>query len=40
MHSTWVRLLKQEIKADPRPVPRHPPYPDKAFHYAQQVLRS
>jgi tricorn protease len=30
-----IRLLKQEIKADPRPVPKHPPYPDKSFRYAQ-----
>lgn len=30
-----IKLLKQEIKADPRPVPPHPPYPDKAFHYVQ-----
>jgi tricorn protease len=30
-----IRLLNQEIKSDPRPVPRHPPYPDKSFHYAQ-----
>ena len=28
-------LLKQEIQADPRPVPQHPPYPDKSFKYAQ-----
>jgi tricorn protease len=28
-----IQLLEQEIKADPRPVPPHPPYPDKAFHY-------
>jgi tricorn protease len=28
-------LLKQEIKADPRPVPQAPPYPDKSFHYKQ-----
>jgi tricorn protease len=26
-------LLKQEIKDDPRPVPPHPPYPDKSFKY-------
>ncbi|MGH9606375.1 MAG: S41 family peptidase [Terracidiphilus sp.] len=30
-----IELLKQEIKADPRPVPPHPPYPDKAFHYVK-----
>ena len=28
-------LLKQEIQTDPRPVPQHPPYPDKSFKYAQ-----
>ncbi|MDR3772007.1 MAG: S41 family peptidase [Terracidiphilus sp.] len=26
-------LLKREIKDDPRPVPPHPPYPDKSFQY-------
>jgi tricorn protease len=26
-----VDLLKQQIKDDPRPVPAHPPYPDKSF---------
>jgi len=26
-------LLTQEIKEDPRPVPPHPPYPDKSFKY-------
>lgn len=26
-------LLKQEIHDDPRPVPTHPPYPDKSFKY-------
>jgi tricorn protease len=26
-----LRLLEQEIKSDPRPVPPHPPYPDKSF---------
>ncbi len=30
-----INLLKQEIKDDPRPVPQHPPYPDKSFRYAQ-----
>jgi tricorn protease len=30
-----LRLLKEEIKADPRPVPQHPPYPDKSFHFKQ-----
>lgn len=28
-----IQLLQQQIKADPRPVPPHPPYPDKSFHY-------
>ena len=28
-----IDLLKQEIKEDPRPVPPHPPYPDKSFKY-------
>jgi len=28
-------LLKQEIRTDPRPVPKAPPYPDKSFKYAQ-----
>jgi tricorn protease len=28
-----IELLKQEIKDDPRPVPPHPPYPDKSFKY-------
>jgi tricorn protease len=26
-----IDLLKQQIKDDPRPVPDHPPYPDKSF---------
>jgi tricorn protease len=26
-----VKLLEEEIKADPRPVPEHPAYPDKSF---------
>lgn len=26
-----LKLLKEEIKSDPRPVPSHPPYPDKSF---------
>ncbi len=26
-------LLKQQISADPRPVPQAPPYPDKSFRY-------
>ncbi|HEY1902051.1 MAG TPA: S41 family peptidase [Terracidiphilus sp.] len=28
-----IDLLKQQIKDDPRPVPPHPPYPDKSFKY-------
>ncbi len=28
-----IDLLTQQIKEDPRPVPQHPPYPDKAFKY-------
>jgi len=28
-----LQVLEQEIKADPRPVPPHPPYPDKSFKY-------
>jgi tricorn protease len=28
-----IELLKQQIKDDPRPVPPHPPYPDKSFKY-------
>ena len=31
-----IDLLKQQIKDDPRPVPQHPPYPDKSFKYPQQ----
>jgi tricorn protease len=30
-----IDLLKQEIKDDPRPLPPHPPYPDKSFKYEQ-----
>jgi tricorn protease len=30
-----IELLNQEIKDDPRPVPQHPPYPDKSFKYQQ-----
>jgi tricorn protease len=30
-----INLLKQQIKDDPRPVPQHPPYPDKSFKYQQ-----
>lgn len=28
-----IHLLQQQITADPRPVPQHPPYPDKSFKY-------
>ncbi len=28
-----MELLKQQIRDDPRPVPAHPPYPDKSFKY-------
>jgi tricorn protease len=28
-----VALLKQQIAADPRPVPPAPAYPDKSFRY-------
>ncbi len=28
-----LKLLKEEIKDDPRPVPPHPPYPDKSFRF-------
>ena len=28
-----LTLLKQQIQADPRPVPKAPPYPDKSFKY-------
>ena len=30
-----VDLLKKEIEADPRPVPKAPPYPDKSFKYGR-----
>ena len=30
-----IKLLKEEIKADPRPVPQHPPYPDKSFKFTE-----
>jgi tricorn protease len=30
-----LKELEQEIKDDPRPVPPHPPYPDKSFKYPQ-----
>jgi tricorn protease len=28
-----LRLLQQQIAADPRSVPGHPAYPDKSFQY-------
>jgi tricorn protease len=28
-----LKLLEQEIKEDPRPVPQHPPYPNKSFKF-------
>jgi tricorn protease len=28
-----LKYLKEEIRKDPRPVPNHPPYPDKSFKY-------
>jgi tricorn protease len=28
-----LKLLKEEIAKDPRKVPEHPPYPNKAFRY-------
>jgi tricorn protease len=30
---TAMKMLAEEIKADPRPVPRAPAYPDKSFKY-------
>ena len=30
-----LKLLEDEIRKDPRPVPKAPPYPDKSFKYAQ-----
>ena len=27
-----LEVLEEEIRQDPRPVPPHPPYPDKSFH--------
>jgi len=30
-----VEELTKEIRDDPRPVPAHPPYPDKSFRYSQ-----
>jgi tricorn protease len=30
-----IQYLREEIRKDPRPVPKAPPYPDKAFRYDQ-----
>ena len=30
-----LKLLMQQIKDDPRPAPKHPPYPDKSFKFAE-----
>jgi tricorn protease len=30
---TALKLLDEEIRKDPRPVPQHPAYPNKSFHY-------
>lgn len=30
-----LKELQREIEADPRPVPKAPPHPDKAFKYQQ-----
>jgi len=30
-----LKLLQEEIRKDPRPVPEHPPYPKKAFKYGE-----
>ena len=30
-----IKYLQDEIRKDPRPVPQHPPYPNKAFRYDQ-----
>ena len=30
-----IDLLKKQIKDDPRPVPQHPPYPDKSYKFQQ-----
>ena len=28
-----IKYLQDEIRKDPRPVPQHPPYPNKSFSY-------
>jgi tricorn protease len=30
-----LKYLEEEIRKDPRPVPKAPPYPDKSFHYTE-----
>jgi tricorn protease len=30
-----TKYLQDEIRNDPRPVPQHPPYPNKSFNYNQ-----
>jgi tricorn protease len=30
-----MKYLADEIRKDPRPVPQHPPYPDKSFKYKE-----
>jgi tricorn protease len=30
-----IQYLREEIRTDPRPIPKAPPYPNKAFHYDQ-----
>ena len=32
---TALKYLQDEIGKDPRPVPQHPPYPNKSFNYDQ-----
>jgi tricorn protease len=32
---TALKVLEDEIRKDPRPVPQRPPYPDKSFKYEQ-----
>jgi tricorn protease len=30
-----LKLLEEEIRKDPRPVPKAPPYPNKSFKYGE-----
>ena len=30
-----IKFLEEQIRQDPRPVPKHPPYPNKAFKYGE-----